>query len=123
MSQMLDPMFFRLADRGGPGWRCLRWAPATQRSACGPVGPLSGVVASDIIATSTNWPPNIEVRKIDVTQDALGDGYDLVCARAILHHIPQRIDVVRRLAAAVRPGGWILIEEPDFHPVMASTAP
>ena len=28
-----------------------------------------------------------------------------------------------RLADAVRPGGCILIEEPDFHPVLASDSP
>ena len=28
-----------------------------------------------------------------------------------------------RLAEAVRPGGCLLIEEPDFHPVLASGSP
>ena len=127
MSQMLDPqMFFRLGQIGvAPGWRCLEVGAGNGSVSvwlAGQVGPSGHVVASDIDTRYLDklGPPNIEVRKIDVTQDALGDGYDLVCARAILHHIPQRIDVVRRLAAAVRPGGWILIEEPDFHPVMAS---
>jgi hypothetical protein len=88
----------------------------------GKVGPTGQVVASDIDTRFLDRIslPNLEVRKIDVTVDSLGEGYDLVCGRAFLHHIPQRIDVVGRLAKAVKPGGFILIEEPDFHPVLAS---
>ena len=63
------------------------------------VGPEGLVVASDI---DTRFLyrlslPNVEVRKIDVTSDPLGEGYDLVCGRAFLHHIPQRIDVLEGL--------------------------
>lgn len=31
--------------------------------------------------------------------------------------------MVARLADAVKPGGVIVIEEPDFHPVMATDSP
>jgi SAM-dependent methyltransferase len=80
------------------------------------------VVASDIDTRFLDQIslPNLDVRKIDVTRDPLGDGYDLVCCRALLHHVPQRIDVLGRLAGAVKPGGCVLVEEPDFHPVLAS---
>jgi hypothetical protein len=86
------------------------------------VGPRGRVVASDIDRRFLDRfsLPNLEVRKIDVTSDPLGEGYDLVCGRAFLHPIPRRIEARGRLAAAVGPGGCILIDEPDFHPVLAS---
>lgn len=67
--------------------------------------------------------PNVTVRRIDVVWDDLGSGYDLVVARAILHHLPERAVVLERLTAAVRPGGFIVLEEPDFHPVLATDSP
>jgi SAM-dependent methyltransferase len=127
MSRMLDPqMFFRLEQLGvGEGWRCLEVGAgngSVSHWLAGRVGPAGHVVASDIDTRYLDRLalPNLEVRRIDVTADPLGEGYDLVCGRAFLHHIPQRIDVLGRLANAVRPGGCILIEEPDFHPVLAS---
>jgi SAM-dependent methyltransferase len=127
MSRMLDPqMFFRLEQIGvAPGWRCLEVGAGNGTVShwlAAKVGADGRVVASDIdtrflVRLSL---PNLEVRRIDVTRDPLGDGYDLVCGRAILHHIPERIDVLGRLAKAVKPGGCILFEEPDFHPVLAT---
>ncbi len=130
MSRMLDPqMFFRLQQLGVTrGWRCLEVGAgngSVSHWLAGQVGPQGHVVASDIDTRFLDRLalPNLEVRRIDVTRDPLGEGYDLVCGRAFLHHIPQRIDVLARLAAAVRPGGFLLVEEPDFHPVLASDSP
>jgi hypothetical protein len=42
--------------------------------------------------------------------------YDLVTCRALLHQIAEDAPaVLLRMAAAVKPGGWLLIQEPDFH--------
>ena len=130
MSRMLDPqMFFRLEQLGvAPGWRCLEVGAGNGSVSlwlAGKVGPEGRVVASDIDTRFLDRlaQPNLEVRRLDVTKDPLGEGYDLVCGRAILHHLPQRIDVVGRLAAAARPGGFVLLEEPDFHPVLATDSP
>ncbi|HEY6685324.1 MAG TPA: hypothetical protein VI094_03855, partial [Propionibacteriaceae bacterium] len=39
-----------------------------------------------------------------------------VTCRALLHQIAEYApQVMARMAAAVRPGGWLLIQEPDFH--------
>jgi SAM-dependent methyltransferase len=130
MSRMLDPqMFFRLEQAGvAEGWRCLEVGAgngSVSHWLAGKVGPAGRVVASDIDTRFLDRLslPNLEVRRIDVTRDPLGEGYDLVCGRAFLHHIPQRVEVLGRLAEAVRPGGCILVEEPDFHPVLASDSP
>jgi hypothetical protein len=38
----------------------------------------------------------------------------------VLIHVPEREDVLARLAAAVRPGGLLMVEEDDIHPVVAT---
>ncbi len=130
MSQMLDPhTFFRLEQAGvGSGWRCLEVGAgngSVSRWLADRVGPQGRVVASDLDTRYLDRlaAPNLEVRRIDVVRDPLGEDYDLVFGRAILHHVPERIAVVRRLAAAVRPGGRIVLVEPDFHPTLATDSP
>jgi SAM-dependent methyltransferase len=43
--------------------------------------------------------------------------FDLVTARAVLHHVGEAATAVANLAASIRPGGAILLIEPDFLPV------
>lgn len=127
MARMLDPvMRMRLAARGlAPGWRCLEVAAGIGSIGAwlaGAVGPAGHVVVSDIDTRFIDrlQAPNLSVRRIDLTRDDLGAGFDLVCGRAFLHHLPGRHDVLGRLAEAVKPGGVLLVEEPDFHPVLAT---
>jgi SAM-dependent methyltransferase len=126
MSRMLDPQTcFRLEQIVAPGWKCLEVGAGNGSVSlwlATKIGASGRVVASDVDTRFLDRLslPNLEVRRIDVTRDALGEGYDLVLGRAILHHIPERIDVLARLAEAVKPGGCILLEEPDFHPVLAT---
>jgi hypothetical protein len=61
-------------------------------------------------------PPNLRILKHDITTDEhLDGGWDLIHARLVLGHIPQRRDVLARLVALLKPGGWILVE--DFSPM------
>jgi SAM-dependent methyltransferase len=46
--------------------------------------------------------------------------FDLVHARWILHHLPTPEIAISRMVSALRPGGWLLLEEVDFFPVHAS---
>jgi hypothetical protein len=83
------------------------------------------VVATDI---DTRWlepmvTANLEVCHHDVVADPLdADGYDLVHARLVLEHLPQRGVVAAKLASAVRPGGWLVVEDYDIR-TMAFTDP
>ena len=127
MSDMLDPhMQFRLRQIGiREGWRCLEVAAGNgsiSQWLAQAVGPTGHVVTSDIDTRFLKRlsAPNLEVKRLDITQEPLGDGYDLVCGRAFLHHIPERLELVAKLGRAVKPGGFMLIEEPDFHPVLAT---
>ena len=60
---------------------------------------------------------NLTVQKMDVRTGRLQEeAYDLVFCRAFLHQIGENApEVLERMAAAVKPGGWLVVQEPDFH--------
>lgn len=105
-----------------PGWRCLevgagggsiaRWL--AQR-----VGAQGEVVATDIDTRHLDAidVPNVTVWRHDVVTDVLpAQHFDLVHARAVLCHLPAREEVLSKLVTALRPGGWLLLEEADTYP-------
>ena len=64
-------------------------------------------------------PANLEVRQHDIQTDPLPGGrFDLAHARAVLMYLPQRQQALERMLASVRPGGWVVVEEPDFSGAM-----
>lgn len=98
----------------GPGWRC--W----EVGAGGPGVPhlltarAARVLATDIDIRWLSDLDGVDVRQHDVAADKLpGTGFDLIHARLVLAHIPEREDVLSRLASALRPGGWLFIEDVD----------
>lgn len=68
---------------------------------------------------------SVQLEVLDVMDDSLPDGqYDLVTLFGVMHHIPgavRRLDLMRRLAACVKPGGllalacWRFYEYPRFR--------
>jgi SAM-dependent methyltransferase len=57
----------------------------------------------------------VDVRCVDVRIDELPVGeFDLVHARLVLEHLSDRGHILDRLAATLRPGGWIVIEDYEF---------
>ena len=114
----------------GPGDRCLD-------AGCGPgetmrlmaerVGLRGRVLGLDVdteLADTTgsslraDGHAQCDFRIHDLTEDAAVPGapYDLVYARLLLFHLPQRIDVLRRLWDAVAPGGHLLVQDYDVEP-------
>jgi SAM-dependent methyltransferase len=58
---------------------------------------------------------SIEVRRVDIRSDELPQAeFDLLHARLVLEHLSGRTEILQRLAAALRPGGWIVIEDYDW---------
>ena len=56
----------------------------------------------------------IEVRRHDVARDAPPDEhFDLVHARLVLVHLPDRERALRSMIGVLRPGGWLLVEDAD----------
>jgi SAM-dependent methyltransferase len=131
MSQILDPQLrFRLLQLDvAVGWRCLEVGAGNGSISAWlaeRVGETGRVVSTDIEPSFLERleAPNLEVRRLDVTRDELEPAaFDLVCGRALLLHLPERISVVARLAEAVKPGGLIVFEEPDFSPAAAVESP
>lgn len=56
---------------------------------------------------------NVTAQIGDARTAELGSGYDFVIAQMVLHHIPERLDLLQRLATCLRPGGWLVANEPD----------
>jgi SAM-dependent methyltransferase len=116
-----DPGTIRRLSRleVAPGWRCLEvggGAGSITRWLGARVGPGGRVVAVDLVTRFLDEidDPAVEVHRLDLAVDDLPAGpFDLVHARAVLAHIPERDDVLTRLVASLRPGGWLLLEEPD----------
>jgi ubiquinone/menaquinone biosynthesis C-methylase UbiE len=109
-----------LEDRGiRPGWQCLEvgggggsiaaWLAAR-------VGPTGHVLVTDIDPRFLEPldAPNVEVRRHDIVTDPLPEAaFDLIHARAVLIHLPERERVLARLVSALKPGGWLVDEELD----------
>lgn len=57
---------------------------------------------------------NLEVRKHDLMTDPLEEGvFDIAHARFVLEYIPEAEHAIERMISAVRPGGWVVIEDID----------
>jgi SAM-dependent methyltransferase len=68
--------------------------------------------------------PNLELRQGDIVAAPVDRGsFDFVTARAVLHHVGNTEKAIRNLVASVRPGGAILLIEPDFLPVSIAEPP
>jgi SAM-dependent methyltransferase len=57
----------------------------------------------------------VTVEHHDVVADPTPEGpFDLIHARLLLEHLPARDRVLDQLVGALRPGGWLLIEDYDW---------
>ncbi|MGH3757021.1 class I SAM-dependent methyltransferase [Actinophytocola sp.] len=117
-----DPMTLpRLAETGvDGGWRCLDVGTGGGTVAgwlAHRVGPAGAVLATDLT------PVTPSVTRHDITRDPLPDNaFDLIVARLVLRHLPARDEVLGRLARALRPGGWLQVDETDttYQPCLAA---
>lgn len=57
---------------------------------------------------------NVEFRAANVNDWSEAHAYDLVYSRLLLEHLSRPVDLLRRMWAAVRPGGSIAVEDADF---------
>lgn len=118
---LFDPTTFRHIDGFGigPGWRC--WEVGAGGTSvvswlAKKVGPTGKVVATDIDTSRLDAAarPPVDVRVHDVGVDAPpGEGFDLVHARLVLVHVPDRERALRMMIKALRPGGRLLVEDAD----------
>ena len=58
--------------------------------------------------------PNLRVERHDLTTDDLPQSeFDLVHARLLLGHLSSRDLALSKMVAALKPGGWLLVEDFD----------
>lgn len=121
LATLFDPPTFRHLDAlgVGPGWRC--WevgagGPGVARWLAHRVGPDGRVVATDI---DTSWLDAAEVPGVEVLRHEVGvepppaGPFDLVHARLVLVHVPERRRALADMVASLRPGGRLLVEDAD----------
>ena len=122
LAELFDPSTFRhLTALGlGPGWRV--WevgagGPSVPEWLADQVAPDGEVLATDL---DTGWlaeapdRPTLRVLRHDVGLDPPPEGpFDLVHARLVLVHVPQRDRALAAMVSVLRPGGWLVVEEAD----------
>src|SRR3954447_1116000 len=120
-------------DRVGlrPGATCLDagCGPGeTMRLLAGRVGPHGAVTGIDVDAAlgavaerslHAEGCPQVRFLAAEVSADepVPGGPYDLVYARLLLFHLPQRVAALARLWDAVAPGGSLVAQDYDLHPI------
>jgi len=116
-----DPITIRrLNDLGlQHGWRCLEVGAGDgtiARWMAQHVGPGGSVVATDLNPRflGAHGLPHLEIRRHNILEDEVESAhYDLVHCRFVLQHLHDSLLGLRRMAGAVRPGGWLFVEEFD----------
>jgi SAM-dependent methyltransferase len=106
------------------GWRCLEAGAgggSFARWLAGRVGETGRVVAADLDVSLLGDVDGLEVWQMDLAKEELPRAeFDFVHTRLLLLHVPERDEVLAKLAAALRPGGVLLIEEDDINPVTST---
>jgi SAM-dependent methyltransferase len=129
LERVSDPTSIASLQKLGiaPGWRCLEIGGGKGSIAswlADQVGDSGKVVVTDInprfvdgLATIRS---NVEVIRHDIVRDALAErSFDLIHARHVLLHLPDSPALLPKLKAALKPGGWLVIE--DFDPLIDRT--
>ena len=130
LSDLYDDETIRCLQAIGvaPGWQCLEVAAGGGSIAqwlAGQVGSGGRVLATDLDARflESLADPAIEVRRHDIVRDPLPDSaFDLVHARLILVHLPERELALAKMVGALKPGGWLVCEEFDSLSMPADPA-
>jgi SAM-dependent methyltransferase len=122
LEKRLDPLTKRRIQRLGvrKGARCLEIGGgrgSITRWLSDVAGPAGRVIATDlqIGLLSGIDASNVEVLRHDIRTDTFPPGsFDLIHTRAVLMHISPSVDLLRRVVTWLAPGGWVVLEEPDF---------
>ncbi|MEV6202790.1 methyltransferase [Streptomyces sp. NPDC051771] len=127
----LDPLTLGHLREAGvtPGMDCLEigaGAGSVSYALLRLVTPGGTVTATDIKPGRIAPAPGLTVLDHDVVTDPLPEeAYDLVVARLVLQHLPERQAVLARLVRALRPGGLLQVDEFDagHEPCLLAPSP
>jgi len=124
LSRLYDATTRRVLEATGlaPGWRCLEVGAgggSIARWMAGRVGPAGSVFCTDIDTRIIERgraiaPPNLEVVRHDIARDPLpAESFDVGHARLVMIHVLEREAALERMVQALKPGGWLVIEDFD----------
>jgi ubiquinone/menaquinone biosynthesis C-methylase UbiE len=125
LEQLYDVPTIRFLEATGitTGWHCLEVGGGSGSIAnwlAQRVGPTGHVLVTDIdprflTRLDAGAQSNLEIRQHDIGADPLPEqAFDLIHARLVLIHVPTPQQALKRMVAALKPDGWIVIE--DFDP-------
>ncbi|MEC3953199.1 methyltransferase domain-containing protein [Nocardia sp. CDC153] len=128
LEEFLEPFTTAAIERTGieTDWRCLdlgagaggvaRWLSKR----C----PDGQVVAADIDVKFLNPEGNLEIREFDArTGDFEPGSFNLIHTRAMLMHLPERVELVARCHSWLAPGGWLVATDPSGFTSASSPYP
>ncbi len=129
LAAVWDPGTIRHLEARGVrhGWSCLEVGGGLgtmTRWLADSVGRRGRVLTTDIDTRHLDslQLPNVEVRHHDIVADPLPEAaFDLAYTRLVLEHVAEPDRALARMVAAVKPGGWVVIE--DFEILPASHDP
>jgi SAM-dependent methyltransferase len=121
LARLYDATTWRaLSEIGiGDGWQCLEIGGGGGSIAhwmAERVAPSGSVLCTDLDPRhmAASQLPNLRIERHDIVRDDLPTAhFHLIHARLVLIHIPERDAVLERLVTALRPGGWLVIEDFD----------
>src|SRR5262245_41102060 len=131
MSELLDPMHRRYID----ALDVVRPGTRTLEVGCGNgsisawlaerIRPGGTAVAVDLdLSLVQVRMPNLELRKVDILAGPVErEAFDLVTARAVLHHVADAQAAINNMVASLKPDGAILLIEPDLLPWRCAWSP
>lgn len=132
LGELYDPATLARMDALGlgEGWRGLEigvGGGSTARAMAARTGPAGRLVATDInpdFLVPLEGVPGIETVVSDVRVDDFPPGsFDLIHTRFLLNHLPDPLEVMKRVAGWLAPGGWLLVEEADTATAVTASHP
>jgi SAM-dependent methyltransferase len=121
-----DPMTIALLERFHlqRSWNCLEIGAGAGSIARWMAERCESITATDVGTRLLRGVANkrVLVLEHDVTRDEFpAASFDLVHARGVFGHLPERESILPKVAAWLRPGGWLVLE--DFSDALLDHSP
>jgi ubiquinone/menaquinone biosynthesis C-methylase UbiE len=125
LETLYDPWTIRHLEATGigPGWQCWEVGggggsiAAWLGERCGPTGHVlvTDINSRFLVELAALHQSHIEIQRHDIGTDPLPvQAFDLIHARLVLIHVPAREQALRQMVAALKPGGWLVIDDFDL---------